>query len=91
MIVTRDEILNAIKRIQTGEAAGLCEAFIGVPWWWSNHADRESRKLCRFLRATGGRGKHSTYFWSFGYQAKDQRLMFLAFMLTWYDELEALP
>jgi hypothetical protein len=93
MIVTRDEILDAIDEMYRDGNVGLCEAFCaGVPWWKSANLERITRGLCRFLRATGGKGAQDTYFWSTNSREGDQqRLLFLAFMLTWYDELEALP
>ena len=95
MIVTRDEILDAIDEMYRDGNVGLCEAFsAGLPWWQSHASERISpserisRDFCRFLRATGGKGSHHTYFWpTNSIEGDDQRLLFLAFMLTWADEI----
>ena len=89
MIVTRDEILDAIDEMYRDGNVGLCEAFsAGVPWWQSKASERISRNLCRFLRAKGGKGSHHTYFWlTNSIEGDQQRLVFLAFMLTWHDDI----
>ena len=89
MIVTRDEILDAVKQMYKQDVVGLCEAFCaGIPWWQSDQAERISLDLCKFLRATGGRGTHYSYFWTLNKEAHNQRLLFLAFMLTWLEDIE---
>jgi hypothetical protein len=73
MIVTRDDILQAADRIQRDDATGLCSAF------------RDSG-ICRFLDATGA-NTYLCWYWPITPEGREQRLMFLAFMLTWHDEI----
>jgi hypothetical protein len=76
MIVTRDEILDAIDRIQTDEATGLCTAF-------------RSSRICDFLGVLmlPTERWHVCWYWPVTYEGREQRLMFLAFLLTWHDEI----
>ena len=74
MIVTRDEILIAIDRIQRDDATGLCVAF-------------GDTGICRYLDATGANTR-GWWYWPNTLEGRDQRLMFLAFMLTWYDWID---
>jgi hypothetical protein len=78
MKVSRDEILDAIEQMMRDcySADCLCEAF----------DFNKDHVLPPFLRALGGKPRGLGYFWPVG--EIDQRLMFLAFLLTWYDWIE---
>ena len=77
MIVTRNEILDAIKRLQErmflDATATLCWAFA-----WD-------MRVARYLEALGA--SEGSYKWRLNEQGHEQRLLFLAFMLTWHDEI----
>ena len=79
--LTRNQILNAIDLSMAEQNRGLCGAFIDNTF-----------KTHDFIRATGGKqwrdeGGASGYFWAPG-ALNPQRLMFLAFMLTWQEDIE---
>jgi hypothetical protein len=86
MIVTRDEILDAIDRLYMSASdlnCGLCSAFDV----WSRN-DELHCDLPEFLSRLGGKPFGIGYFWPTTRQGRQQRLLFLAFMLTWLDEIE---
>jgi hypothetical protein len=78
MIVTRDETLDAIDRMTEG-ADCLCAAFD----WKFDWPLVDS--LPRLLNALGGRTRGIGYFWP--EDEINQRLLFLAFLLTRHDDI----
>jgi hypothetical protein len=73
MILTRDEILDAIDRIQRRQIIGLCFAF-------------QCSQMMDYL-ADLGADVWEKYKWPTNEQGRQQRLLFLAFMLTWHDDI----
>ena len=81
MIVTRDEIIDACDSIAVKLENGLCSAF------------RWNADLPDYLMELGAPyprryRPEESYFWPRTTQGREQRLMFLAFMLTWHKDLE---
>ena len=79
--VTRNQILNAIDRIVCGDARGLCGSFHDTDF-----------QVVQFIEATGGKERRDKWgltghYWSIKFK-DPQRLMFLAFMLTWQEDIE---
>lgn len=78
--VDRNEIVDAINYlndVSNYPGLGLCWAF-----------NRYNGDVVDFLRAFGGT-EVNAWFWPLTDEGRQQRLMFLAFMLTWYDDMEA--
>ena len=80
MIVTRDEIIDACDSIAVKMENGLCSAF------------RWNADLPDYLMELGApyprrHRLEESYFWPRTAQGREQRLLFLAFMLTWADEI----
>lgn len=77
MIVTRDEILDAIDWDWTDTISYepcLCHAF-----GWA-------KDLVPYL-ITLGASSSNAYKWPCTERGRQQRLLFLAFMLAWYDDI----
>lgn len=81
--VTRKQIETVAMFIHSHEYGGLCAAFsYAAPVFRGR-----KRYITDFLDACGGRRNSDFYYWPLNARGKRQRLTFLAFMLTWHDEL----
>lgn len=89
MRVTRDQIIGAANRIAVGRSRALCSAFaaefergiFGTPLLNAYF------EVPKFLRSLGGRARNIDWYWPDSKKGCDQRLVFLAFMLVWYDDI----
>jgi hypothetical protein len=88
MIVTRDEIVSVANMIAFNDQRALCPAFASAN---GPHKYNVKRYLDvpKYLNSLGGKGRgHPAWYWNGDTeQGRDQRLMFLAFMLTWHDDI----
>ncbi len=98
-IVTEEQIVKAIRFMYrhkrqndrwwspTYDCPGLCTAFnaAGRRDYIVNDSG-DAGSVVGFLRALGGKEK-DCYFWERDDKGRNYRLLFLAFMLTWLEDL----
>jgi hypothetical protein len=77
MILTRDEILDAIDRTQSRKSLTIADAF----------STARDTSIWDYMGALGLFSKGGGFSRDDWGEGREQRLLFLAFLLTWHDEI----
>jgi hypothetical protein len=96
--MTRAHLLRAAQYLEeypcrhAGTHTGLCHAFESTASRRSRDSwERDYDRVERYLSAVGGSMNWTGFFWSLDDDGQEDRLTFLAFMLTWLEDCRGTP